>query len=256
MPLDYKFGTHLAPCQTMASYPRYMIVENGSTFHVTWQCHNRDWLLKEDWAKQLYYALLLQYKSKYGVKIHSYCFMDNHPHLTGTMASKEQFSALFRVVNSLFAKAINKRFKRRGQVVMDRFKSPRIETDRDLLQVMTYIDLNPFRAKKVKHPKEYQYSSYGYYAYGKDDPLIDPCDTYLAMGNNPESRQKSYRELVEFVLRKDGNLKKNYSNTYFIGNPVWVLRKFQQFQEAITEKRSSERKRSHSPPKTSVRKSP
>jgi putative transposase len=181
--------------------------------------------------------------------------MDNHPHLTGTMTSKEQFSALFRVINSLFAKAINKRFKRRGQVVMDRFKSPRIETDRDLLQVMAYIDLNPFRAKKVKHPKEYQYSSYGYYAYGKEDPLIDPCETYLAMGNTPKSRQKLYRELVEYVLKKDGNIKKNYSNTYFIGNPTWVQRKFQQFKQDIAERRNTESKRSHSPPNFPTQKS-
>ena len=217
----------------MASYPRYFIVADGSTFHVTWQCHNKDWLLKEEWAKKLYYSLLLKFKSRYGVNIHSYSFMDNHPHLTGTMGSKEQFSAFFRVVNSLFAKAINKRFKRRGQVVMDRFKSPRIETDRHLLEVMVYIDLNPFRARKVKHPKEYQFSSYGYYAYGKEDPLIDPPETYLALGKTPDTRQKAYREMVEFVIKKDGNKKKDYSRTYFIGNPHWVVKKHRALTEAF-----------------------
>jgi len=221
-----------------------MIVEDGSTFHVTWQCHNQDWLLKEDWAKNLYYHLLLKYKLRYGIKIHSYSFMDNHPHLTGTMTSKKAFSAFFRVVNSLFAKAINKRFKRKGQVVMDRFKSPRIETDKDLLQVMAYIDLNPFRARKVNHPKEYQFSSYGYYAYGKEDPLIDPPDTYLAMGKNPENRQNAYREMVEFILKKDGNTKKNYSTTHFIGNPVWVIKKYRRLSQAMAGKTRSYQKSS------------
>ncbi|MBL7684838.1 MAG: transposase [Deltaproteobacteria bacterium] len=209
----------------MASYPRYFIVSDHSTFHVTWQCHNHDWLLKENWAKSLYYSLLLKFKSKYGVKIHSYSFMDNHPHLTGTMRSKEKFSAFFRVVNSLFAKAINKRLKRRGQVVMDRFKSPRIETDRHLLEVMVYIDLNPFRVKKVKHPQDYRYSSYGYYAYGKEDALLDPPEIYLSLGKTPESRQKIYREMVESVISKDEQQKRNFSNTYFIGNPNWVFKK-------------------------------
>ncbi len=230
----------------MASYPRYMIVEDGSTFHVTWQCHNHHWLLKEDWAKKLYYALLLKYKSRYGVKIHSYSFMDNHPHLTGTMSSKEQFSALFRVVNSLFAKAINKRFKRKGQVVMDRFKSPRIETDKDLLQVMIYIDFNPFRAGKVSHPQDYQYSSYGYYAYGKEDPLIDPPETYLALGKTPQTRRKVYREMVEYILKRDGNLKKNYSNTYFIGNPAWVIKRYNYLQSVMARKRASQKNRANS----------
>ncbi|MFA4873924.1 MAG: transposase [bacterium] len=106
----------------MAYRPRYTIVCDGCSFHVTWQCHNRDWLLREDWAKRLYYGLLLQYKDKYNVQIHSYQLMENHPHLTGTMTSKKGFSDFFRVVNNLFARKYNKRHKRRGQVVMDRFK--------------------------------------------------------------------------------------------------------------------------------------
>lgn len=221
----------------MASYPRYLIISDHCTFHVTWQCHNQTWLMKEDWVKKFYYALLLKYKDRYGVKIHSYCFMDNHPHLTGTLASKEQFSSFFRLINSMLAKAINKRNKRRGQVVMDRFKSPRIETDRHLLEVMAYIDLNPFRAKKVKHPKEYRYNSYSYYAYGKKDPLIDPPDTYLALGTTDLSRQKVYREMVEFVIERDGRKKKNFSKTLFIGNPDWVVKNYRQLKEDHSFKR-------------------
>ena len=38
------------------------------------------------------------------------------------MTSKKGFSDFFRVVNNLFARKYNKRHKRRGQVVMDRFK--------------------------------------------------------------------------------------------------------------------------------------
>lgn len=52
----------------MPSLPRNAILENDSCFHVTWQCHNQDWLLKESWAKQLYYQLLLHYKDRYGIR--------------------------------------------------------------------------------------------------------------------------------------------------------------------------------------------
>ncbi len=221
----------------MASYPRYHIIQDGSTFHVTWQCHNHAWLLKEDWAKKLYYSLLLKFKSKYDIKIHSYSFMDNHPHLTGVMESKEKFSAFFRTVNSLFAKASNKHLARKGQVVMDRFKSPHIENDKYLLEVMIYIDLNPCRAGKVKHPKEYQYSSYGYYAYGKEDPLIDAPDIYLALGASKLSREKIYREMVEYVLRKDNHQKRHYSNVCFIGNAVWVIQKQKVLMSAMKRKK-------------------
>ena len=110
----------------MAYLPRYEIICDNAHFHVTWQCHNKDWLMQWGWAKRAYYDLLLKYKDKYAIEVYSYNFMDNHPHLTGHLESKEQFSAFFRVVNSQFARIVNKQLNRRGQVVMERFKSPLI----------------------------------------------------------------------------------------------------------------------------------
>jgi len=104
----------------MPSLPRVAILEDSSLFHVTWQSHNQDWLLEEKWVKELYYQLLLKYKDRYSVQIYSYCFMDNHIHLSGRLKDLKSFSDFFRVVNSYFARTYNKEVKRRGQVVMDR----------------------------------------------------------------------------------------------------------------------------------------
>ena len=221
----------------MPSLPRYAIIDDNSTFHVTWQCHNRDWLIKDDWSKKLYYNLLLKYKDRYGVSIYSYCFMSNHIHLSGKLKVKEDFSSFFRTVNSKFARAANKRLNRRGQVIMDRFKSPRIESDASLLRVMTYIDLNPKRVGMVVHPKDNRFSSYNYYAYGKDDLLITPAPSYIELGNTPKERQKSYRELVEIVLQNDWRDKKPYSSMLFIGDPEWVKVKVENLKIIQREKR-------------------
>ncbi len=61
----------------MAYLPRNQIIWDGAIFHVTWQCHNHSWLLEKDWAKQLYYDLLLKYKDRYQVVFYSYHFMNN-----------------------------------------------------------------------------------------------------------------------------------------------------------------------------------
>ena len=220
----------------MASLPRYAIIEDNSTFHVTWQCHNKDWLLKEDWSKKLYYNLLLKYKDQYGVSIYSYCFMSNHIHLSGKLRVKEEFSSFFRTVNSKFAREVNKKHNRRGQVIMDRFKSPRIESDESLLRVMTYIDLNPKRVGMVVHPKDNKFSSYNYYAHGKEDPLITPAPTYLGLGNTPVERQKVYRELVETILMNDWRDKKPYSSMLFIGDPDWVKIRVENLESIKREK--------------------
>lgn len=203
----------------MAYRPRYSIVCDGCSFHVTWQCHNHDWLLKEIWAKRLYYDLLLKYKEQYGVQIHSYQLMENHPHLTGTMRVLEEFSAFFRVVNNLFARKYNQRMKRRGQAVMDRFKSPRIQDDRYMLTAMIYGDLNGVRCGRDERPEDAICSSYAYYAHGKDDPLITPAPSYLALGNTDEERRQAYRSMVHELMEQD---RINISNTCFIGDPDWV----------------------------------
>lgn len=214
----------------MPGTPRYAVIQDGSTFHVTWQCHNKDWLLKEEWAKRLYYQLLLKYKDRYQVQIYSYCFMSNHPHLTGYCQNKELFSDLFRVVNSCFARIYNKRMKRKGQVVMDRFKSPCIQTEADHLKVMYYIDLNPKRAGMVNHPDEYGWSSFHYYAHGRADPLITEAPSYQCLGDSADERQSHYRKMVEEILQNDWKIKKPYSSSPFIGNPDWVKEKMMELR--------------------------
>lgn len=210
----------------MAYIPRCEIIHDDAHFHVTWQCHNNKPLLRWDWAKQAYYNLLLKYKTKYGIDIYSYNFMDTHPHLTGHLSDTGRFSAFFKVVNSQFARIVNKRLKRRGQVVMDRFKSPLIESDKHMLNAMAYIDLNPHRAKKVSHPSENTWSSYFYYADGKDDPLITPSPSYLALGRNPIERRREYMAIVEGLMQNRKEM--NITRTHFIGNPDWVVKKYRE----------------------------
>lgn len=221
--------------------PRYMIIEDGSTFHACWQCHNKDWLLAEPWSKKTYYKLLLRYKERYGIRVYSYCFMSNHPHLTGWVGQKENLSHFFRIVNAMFARAYNKRHGRRGQVVMDRFKSPRIETNADLLRVMIYNDLNPVRAKMTTNPRDYQWSSYHYYAFGRKDPLITPAPSYLEMGHDAETRQATYRRMIDEIVEMEttgGKVKREmYSQVHFIGNPEWVKRRHAELMGYMREKR-------------------
>ncbi len=221
----------------MPSQPRYAILSDRSTFHVTWQCHNKDWLLESDWAKRLYYNLLLRFKERYRVQIYSFCFMSSHPHLTGFCESKKFLSDFFRIVNSLFARKYNKRVKRRGQVVMDRFKSPVIQTEVDHLKVMFYNDLNPKRAHMVKHPKEYGWSSFHYYAYGRDDPLLTPAPSYLNLGASPRERRKKYLKLIEEILQNDWKEKRPYSSVPFIGDPDWVTKRILELKQTRKDRK-------------------
>lgn len=238
----------------MAYLARRDIIFDGSTFHVTWQCHNGSWFLQDDDSKHIYYDLLLKYKDRYGVSFYSYCLMSNHPHLTGTANTVEGLSRLMQLVNSQFAKKINKAMERRGQVVMDRYKSPVIQSDETLLRVMAYVDLNPQRAKMVSHPKNYKWSSYKYYAYGEKDPLITPAPSYLALGRTPEICQRMYREMIDAIVAECGSERQNYSKIHCIGDPDWVKKRYEEIKDIQRAKRLAYLARqrkvryAHSPP--------
>jgi len=216
----------------MARVPRRQCLFEGALFHVTWQCHNKDFLLKESWVKKLLYDLLLKYKKKYSMTIFSYIIMDNHLHLSGMVNDLKKFSKYFQVVHSVFAKEINKQQKRCGQVIRDRFKSPLLQNEDELCKEMTYHDLNEVRCGKSNDPNENEFSSYFHYAHGRPDPLLTDPPFYKTLGRTPQERQKAYRALVLEILvaaprKKNGE----YTQKLFIGDPIWVEEKYKELKE-------------------------
>lgn len=117
---------------------------------------------------------------------------------------------------------------------MDRFKSPKIESDEYMLKAKVYADLNQYRVGKVKHPRHNTWSSYAYYAYGRPDPLITPSPSYLALASSPEVRQEIYRGMVEALITHPVEL--NISHTHFIGNPEWVINKYNELKVISKER--------------------
>ena len=220
----------------MPSNPRYVILHDYCCFHITWQCHNKDWLLESPSAKACYIKLIKDYAKRYRVEIFNFCLMSNHPHLTGSCENARLLSDFFRVVNSLFARQLNKKMGRRGQVVMDRFKSPIIETDNNLIKVMLYIDMNPVRANMVKHPKQFHWSSYKFYATGKFPAWLTPSPAYLNLGKTPYRRAKAYRKLIEKLLVNPWE-KRPYSIIKFIGGKNWVFLKIKHLREENRKRR-------------------
>jgi len=211
----------------MARYSRKQILEDGAFFHVTWRCHNKDFYIKGHFEKKLYYDLLVKYKNDYNLEFYSYCFMNNHIHLVGKCNKVTELSNFFRKVNSIFSRTINKINGRCGQLIMDRFKSPMIESNPALIRVSRYVDLNAYKANIVKHPKYYKWCSYKYYAYGVEDKLLTPSPAFIEFGNNDKERRNAYIEIIDELINNEVELNnQNYSLCYFIGDPAWVLQKY------------------------------
>lgn len=122
--------------------------------------------------------------------------MDNHIHLIlGVRRSGELSRFMMRVNLSYFSRYRDK-YGYCGHFFQNRFHSNIIDSDAYLLQCGKYIELNPVRAKMVKSPEEYPFTSYPYYALGTADPLMSPDPAYLALSTVPEKRQTLYASFV------------------------------------------------------------
>ena len=218
-------GPELAsPSPVMARVPRNCLVEENSTNHCTWRSHGFSFVLDSDDACREFRRLLQKYKGKYGIEINSYCLMGTHPHVVcrSTLGQKA-FSSFWQVVNGCFAKWHNRRTKGRGQVVMERLRSPRIQDGDHQLRVMRYGDLNPVRAGVVKSPKDWKWSSFRHHAYGEPDDLITDAPEYLALGPTAVARRRAYLHLFASPLADELLLRRrDLVDAPFIGDAVWV----------------------------------
>src|SRR5689334_18159209 len=123
--------------------PRRHLVDENSTNHCTWRSHGYSLVLDSDDAREEFLALLRKYKEKFGIQIHSYCLMGTHPHvMCKATRGQNAFSNFWKVVNWKFARWYNRRTNGRGQVVMERLRSPPVQDGRHQLEVMRYGDLN------------------------------------------------------------------------------------------------------------------
>lgn len=208
----------------MPRTPRKLLVEENSTNHCTWRSHNLEFVLEEDDAKRKMLGLIAKYKAKYGIVIRNYNLMSSHPHVVClSTQGQKAFSDFWQVVNQCYARWYNKRRGRRGQVVMERLKSPMIQDGDHLLTVMRYVDLNPVRAGMVKRISEWRWSSYRHYAFGEPNALIDDPPEYLALGSNAPARRKAYRalfaeKLVAPLLERRWDL----VAAPFVGDEQWM----------------------------------
>jgi putative transposase len=224
-------GTAVAFLFAVARIPRRYLVDLGSTNHCTWRSHNYSVVLQSDAAKLFFLALIAKYAPRHGILVRSYCLMGTHPHVV-VAATKGQleFSRFWQVVNHLFSRWHNRqRTRRRGQVVTQRMKSPRIQPDaagRHVLTVMRYGDLNPVRAGMVRSPKDYAWSSYRHYAFGELNPLITDEPAYLGLGRTQAERMQAYRQLFAQRLSSGLHLTRpDIVEAPFFGDPRWVMQR-------------------------------
>jgi len=168
-----------------------------------WRCINGEMFMKSPEMKEKFLDSFFKFfkRARGKVLVFSFCVMSNHFHMAAELLAKSKYLSLWaRAGNSSFAQKLNRILKRRGPVGQDRPKTVVAEDAEAIMRIMFYHDWNPVEAGLCTHPREYNFSSYNYYAFGQGNRWtkhITEPQWYQDLSDTSEGRQAAYRKLCD-----------------------------------------------------------
>jgi putative transposase len=167
-------------------------------YHIIHRGNNRQKIFFSEGDYSYFLSLMNEAKKKHYCKIYSYVLMPNHIHfLLEPSQHSENLAKFVKLIAQKYAQYINASHKRTGTLWEGRFKSSPVSKDNYLSACNRYIELNPVRAKIIKDPKDYKWSSYRLKT-GQNDTylLLDRDPLYIDMGKDDAQRQANYKKWI------------------------------------------------------------
>ena len=122
--------------------------------------------------------------------------MPNHVHFLINAIKGPDMPKFLQGINLSYTLYYKRKYKFTGSLWQGRYKSFLIDKDSYLLECARYIERNPLRANMVEYISKYPYSSYNYYAKGKNDDIIIENVIYKELGRDTKERQKNYIDYI------------------------------------------------------------
>ncbi|MEO8166013.1 MAG: transposase [Betaproteobacteria bacterium] len=131
----------------------------GAVYHVTARGDRRDPIFLDDEDRTALLEVIGQALSRFDAEALAYCLMGNHYHFV-LHTRHGNLSLLMRHINGVYTQTFNRRHDRVGHLFQGRFKAIIVDRDAYLLEVCRDVDLNPVRARIVRKPSAWAWSSY------------------------------------------------------------------------------------------------
>ena len=195
----------------------YRLQAEDCFYHITSRGNGRKkiFLNNTDFEKFLEY--ILKAKEKYDFYLLAYVLMSNHYHLR----------------------------RKTGHLFQGRYKSLVIDEDSYFQELTRYIHLNPVRAKMVKNPEDYRWSSYNAYVGRKrKDRYIDKEEIrkYLGM------ESKNYRFFVlngMLTGEKEDDIFRDVYGGFLLGKAQFIKEKLKELKTQAESDKISYSKELH-----------
>ena len=221
----------------MARLSRYVIP--GQPQHIIQRGNNRQLIFAADADYQFFRDALIEAAHKYGLAIHAYVWMTNHIHLLATPEKDDSISKVFQSIGRRYVQYFNHTYRRSGTLWEGRYRATVVDSERYLLSLMRYIEMNPVRAGMVAQPSDYPWSSYAFNALGQRDPnsnWLAAHSEYLRLGQSADAREAAYRALFSAAIVGEdlAAIRESVHKGWALGDE-----RFQAQIEALTRRRAA-----------------
>lgn len=128
---------------------------------------------------------------RHGLAIYAYVWMTNHIPPASDARVRRQHQQDPPIGRSALCAVLQFAYKRSGTLWEGRYRATVVDSERYLLTVMRYIELNSVRAGMVAVPQDYPWSSYRRNASGESGPNADwlvSHEEYIRLGREDAAR--------------------------------------------------------------------
>lgn len=199
-------------------------------YHLTSRGDRREPIFLDDADRVAFLGVLAQCCERMDAAAYAYCLMGNHYHLVLT-TRRPNLSALMRQLNGVYTQAFNRRHGKVGHVFQGRFKAVLVDREAHFLALCRYVELNPVRARMVRAPQDWPWSSYRVHAgQVQCPPWLDGAAVHAAMlGREPataaQRRQAARRYAAQVAQAPEASIwEEGLRQQVFLGDEAFVER--------------------------------
>lgn len=127
-------------------------------YHITQRGNYRQKVFEDDKDRHKYLSFIHTYSQKHQLLILAYCLMDNHVHFIVIPKKPNSLAKVFSISHMRYSQYFNRKKKTPGHLWQGRFYSCLLG-ESHLIAALRYVERNPVRAKIVRKPWQWTWSS-------------------------------------------------------------------------------------------------
>ncbi len=195
------------------------ITLGGCVYHVLNRANGRLRIFRKDADFLAFEQILAEGIERYSMRLCGYCIMGNHWHLLLWPVGDNDLSQFMRWITLTHTQRfhVSHGTVGIGHLYQGRFKSFPVQDDAHYLTVMRYIEANPLRAKLVKRPSDWPWSSLA---------VRKGMEAPFKLSQGPLKLSSNWDKLVNQIDPPDrlNDLKKSIERGAPFGQPDWKIK--------------------------------